>query len=1345
MAYEDHFADAHYAIENQLPETLSKNEEHFVDRHGAELIQRVVLADPILDDLYQWELLTREQYDSVRRRDTSQEKMRELYWYIGSWRDEDKDRLLESLRRHNPDLIGRLGDSETMEKLNVKVQTSRLAMPPKLRQRSRRPMKQKEEDGKPEISRIQATRGGSYQSLQSPTPNLTVPLPDEHSGSLSSYVEHFPAIPYTTSNWSTETLSKNVQHFVDRHRADLIQRVVLVDPILDDLFKWNLLTRGQYDTVRSFFTSQDKMQQLYRYMQSWRDEDKERLLESLRRHYCPLITSLEDSETMEKLNMKAQTSGVAVRPKPKAKKQKVEDVKPEISRKLLVIGGSYQSLQSPTPNLTVPLPDEHSGYLSSWELCFSPRLLRPNLTVPYLDVRSGSLSSYEDHFVDRHRAELIERLTPVAPLLDHLYQWKLLTHEQYNILRNIITRRIQMRQLYYYMGSWRDEDKDRLLVYLRRHYPELIRRLEGPEHFVDRHRNKLIQQVDNVSPILDDLYQWKLLTYEQYNTVRRIITRQDQMRELYCYMRSWRREDKERLLESLRRHNPDLIRRLEAPGTGGGEISVAEEKKKTGAGESPEISASQQSGDDTKPKKDYKTTPESTIPAQTSGVTGGSEQKAEKQEEEDVKLEESRMQLKSGESFTSLQSMYVTPPKTLPLLEDILDFSSSPGTGVAEEKKNAGAGESPGISASQQSGDHTKPKKDTKTTAESTITAQTSGVTGGSKHKSEKQEEEDVKAEKQEEDVKAEKSRTQLKSDQEHFVNKHQDKLIQRVVNVAPILDDLYLGKLLTQEEYNIVRHIYTSQDQMRQLYWYMGSWRDEDKERFLESVRRHNPDLIGRLEGPEHFVDKHQEELIQRVDNVDPILDDLYQRHLLVYEQYNIVHSIITSHGQMRQLFWYMGSWRDEDKERLLESLRRHNPELIGRLEEMKEPHGGAVSDVSSTKTFAAGDKMAEAIEQPDVEPQCISDKKYRVEVQSMFHCQETGIKFEVETTAIIEYSLEYGDDYMKVIQDNGYELLGPIFNVQVLSGLVSAVYLPHYVCLDGFLDKSLIKFGDFKGGNLTLKIPTRIESSYVVLENPTFTPVAPVGKQRTSASGKKRRYPFNGMVFLYFRVVCPNNNDRAEYRIHLYLIPVGRCHIKNLTEQKEKEGFQKISKPPQTKSVYADVNYIIRGEPDADIEPKTLELKIHKEIEKCPYTEINFSKKAISQSEKPIILCVIDKKSSESEPVWRGRLTRDIEELAEAKAAQKGDPPRSFIDEHYSELVQRVDNIMPVLDELKEKDLLTGEQYNTVESQTTAQEKMRKLLSFVGSWSSDDKETFLKIAKSHNKSNIKKIEKGN
>ncbi|XP_069841071.1 NACHT, LRR and PYD domains-containing protein 1a-like [Dendropsophus ebraccatus] len=627
-----------------------------------------------------------------------------------------------------------------------------------------------------------------------------------------------------------------------------------------------------------------------------------------------------------------------------------------------------------------------------------------------------------------------------------------------------------------------------------------------------------------------------------------------------------------------------------------------------------------------------------------------------------------------------------------------LDEDEAPGTGggevsVAEEKKNAGAEESPEISASQQSGDNTKPKKD-----------------------------------------------------QEHFVNKHQDELIQRVVNVAMILYDLYRWNLLIYEKYNIVRHIYTSQDQMRQLFWYMGSWRDEDKDQFLESLRRHNPDVIRRLEGPEHFVDKHQEELIQRVDNVAPILDDLYQRHLLPYEQYNIVRSIITSHGQMRQLYWYMGSWRDEDKDRLLESLRRHNPELIRRLEEMKELHGGTVSDVSSTKTFAAGDKMAEAIEQPDVETQGISDKKYRVEVESMFHCQETGIKFGVETRTIIEYSLEYGDDYMTLIQDNGYELLGPIFNVRVLSGRVSAVYLPHYVCLDGFLDKSLIKFGDFKDGKLTLKIPTRIESSYVVLENPTFSPVAPVGKQRTSASGKKRRYPFNGMVFLYFRVVCPNNNDRAEYRIHLYLIPVGRCHIKNLTEQKEKEGFQKISKPPQTRSVYADVNYIIRGEPDADIEPKTLELKIHKEIEKCPYTEINFSKKAISQSEKPIILCVIDKKSSESEPVWRGRLTRaDIEELAEAKAAQKGDPPRSFIDEHFSELVQRVDNIMPVLDELKEKDLLTGEQYNTVESQTTAQEKMRKLLRIVDSWSSDDKETFNEILKSHNKSNIKKIEKAN
>ncbi|XP_075439282.1 apoptosis-associated speck-like protein containing a CARD isoform X1 [Ascaphus truei] len=85
------------------------------------------------------------------------------------------------------------------------------------------------------------------------------------------------------------------EHFVEKHRADLISRMSPVDPVLDDLLDQKLLTDEQYDTVRSKATSQEKMRQLYDYVRSWGRPDKDKLLQALKKHNGPLIRALEQS------------------------------------------------------------------------------------------------------------------------------------------------------------------------------------------------------------------------------------------------------------------------------------------------------------------------------------------------------------------------------------------------------------------------------------------------------------------------------------------------------------------------------------------------------------------------------------------------------------------------------------------------------------------------------------------------------------------------------------------------------------------------------------------------------------------------------------------------------------------------------------------------------------------------------------------------------------------------------------------------------------------------------------------------------------------------------------------
>nr|DBA19021.1 TPA: hypothetical protein GDO54_014903 [Pyxicephalus adspersus] len=82
-----------------------------------------------------------------------------------------------------------------------------------------------------------------------------------------------------------------------------------------------------------------------------------------------------------------------------------------------------------------------------------------------------------------------------------------------------------------------------------------------------------------------------------------------------------------------------------------------------------------------------------------------------------------------------------------------------------------------------------------------------------------------------------------------------------------------------------------------------------------------------------EHFVDKYREELIQGVYLVDPILDGLLQKPLLITEQYDKVRSQTTSQDKMRELYMCIRGWGPDDKDILYEILLRNNRPLIEKL----------------------------------------------------------------------------------------------------------------------------------------------------------------------------------------------------------------------------------------------------------------------------------------------------------------------------------------------------------------------------------------------------------------------------
>ncbi|XP_030251040.1 apoptosis-associated speck-like protein containing a CARD [Sparus aurata] len=103
-----------------------------------------------------------------------------------------------------------------------------------------------------------------------------------------------------------------------------------------------------------------------------------------------------------------------------------------------------------------------------------------------------------------------------------------------------------------------------------------------------------------------------------------------------------------------------------------------------------------------------------------------------------------------------------------------------------------------------------------------------------------------------------------------------------------------------------------------------------------------------------EHFVDKHQSELIKRVSNVEPILDELLHQNVIQQESYDEIKTLSTAEEKMRELIsGPLKSSGVQGKDIFYEILIENQPLLIQDLKRMdaeaqmvNTPEGRSTSD---------------------------------------------------------------------------------------------------------------------------------------------------------------------------------------------------------------------------------------------------------------------------------------------------------------------------------------------------------------------------------------------------------------
>ncbi|EPQ17886.1 NACHT, LRR and PYD domains-containing protein 1 [Myotis brandtii] len=273
--------------------------------------------------------------------------------------------------------------------------------------------------------------------------------------------------------------------------------------------------------------------------------------------------------------------------------------------------------------------------------------------------------------------------------------------------------------------------------------------------------------------------------------------------------------------------------------------------------------------------------------------------------------------------------------------------------------------------------------------------------------------------------------------------------------------------------------------------------------------------------------------------------------------------------------------------------------------------------------------------------------------------------------------------------------------------------------------VDISWFQVAHIKEDGILMEKPARVEPHYVVLENPSFSPMGILLRMIHTALG----IPVISNVLLY----CHFQSEEVNF--HLYLIP-SDCTIRKAIDDEEKKfQFFRIRKPPPLTPLYLGSRYTVSGSDKLEIIPKELEL-----CYRSPGKAQLFSEFYVGHFVSGIRLQI--KSKDDETVVWEALVKSDAPTLLH------------FVEQHREDLVARVTSVDIVLDKLHGQVLseeqyervraeptngqdlvarvtsvdivldklhgqvLSEEQYERVRAEPTNPDKMRKLFSFSKSW---------------------------
>ncbi|XP_047454092.1 uncharacterized protein LOC125015984 isoform X7 [Mugil cephalus] len=349
-------------------------------------------------------------------------------------------------------------------------------------------------------------------------------------------------------------------------------------------------------------------------------------------------------------------------------------------------------------------------------------------------------------------------------------------------------------------------------------------------------------------------------------------------------------------------------------------------------------------------------------------------------------------------------------------------------------------------------------------------------------------------------------------------------------------------------------------------------------------------------------------------------------------------------------------------------------------------------------------------------------------------FECAVSGLRWVCEEKASLKYHFCSWEGHMEWMEHMHYMPAGSLMDVTVMTGKLKEVYLPHWICIDDIPD-ILNQFAVLHVNDCGDEVEevSEVTASHVKLKEPIFSPRAVL--MRAGLPVK-----INCNVLIY-------QTNTAFLTLHVYLIPQDGGLKQTITQEELSEGgCKKIRKPKPEKSLKMKSFFLLTADVDGAriTPPEGLKLRYD--------TDPNFFEVHIKNPNRDFQLNLTQK--NELQSVWTCFVQEgDYQspyppQASSASAGAAGGnmttEGKHFVDEHQLELIRRVSNIKPILDELLVKGVIQEEAYATITAMSTCEDKMRAL--YIGPLKAGVacKDVFYETLKTHEKYLITDLNKG-